>query len=233
MADYQLSPQQLAVLDWVKNGKGSLNLIAYAGTGKTSTLMEVAKVIKGRAFMGAFNKAIADEFKARLAAQQSFHVTGGTIHSAGMSAWRKVAPKVQVEGRKVMAIARRKYAWDRKLMAAICETVGYAKQACLGVNGSSFSVPENWHPIIFNYDIQDEIPAGITMERFIDRCIEVYEESLKQCEDCIDFDDMLLAPLYNKAPFTKYDWVLIDEAQDTNTARLLLIPFLPMLGALL
>ncbi len=34
----QLSKQQTDVLDWASNSKGSLNLIARAGCGKTTTL---------------------------------------------------------------------------------------------------------------------------------------------------------------------------------------------------
>ena len=108
-----LSPQQLAVLSWVQSGSGSLNLIAYAGTGKTFTLMEIAKVIKEPAFMGAFNKSIADEFKERLSAIRAYHVKGATIHSAGLEAWktkldrfRSLAAdfdKLTVKARKMLA----------------------------------------------------------------------------------------------------------------------------------
>jgi superfamily I DNA/RNA helicase len=38
-------------------------------------------------------------------------------------------------------------------------------------------------------------------------------------KEVIDFDDMILAPLVHKARFWQQDWVLIDEAQDTNPAR--------------
>lgn len=219
---YKLSPQQVAVLDWVKNGKGSLNLIARAGTGKTSTLMEVAKAIRGyTGFMGSFNKAIADEFKLRLSKQQSWNVTGATLHSAGISAWRQVAPKVQVDGQKVRGIAKKKHAYDKKLVTAICDTVSMAKQTCLGV-GVPYIETSLWQEIIDYYNIQEDVPKLVSVERFIEYCIETYEHSLSKCEEVVDFDDMLLAPLYYKTPIKKYDWVLVDEAQDTNQARRLL-----------
>ena len=219
---FQLSPQQQAVIDWVKNGKGSMNLIARAGCGKTSTLMEIAKVIKGSGFMGAFNKSIAEEFTERLKAQRSFNVQGRTIHSAGMAAWSKVARGVRIDSYKVRGLAKGISSWDRKLQGVICDTVGYAKQACLGVE-TSFSESCHWQEIIEYYDLADEIPAGIRPERLIEMCIEVYWQSLELCEEVVDFDDMLLAPLYHKAPLQKYDWVLVDEAQDTNLARRLIV----------
>ncbi len=226
MKTFKPSPQQEVVFDWVRNGKGSLNLIAYAGTGKTTTLMEIAKIIKGSAFMGAFNKAIADEFVSRLKAQGSWHVKGGTMHSAGFAAWRGLAPGAKVEGGKMRVIAKGVTAaglWDRKLVGAICETVSYAKQACLGVQGQPGVGDEKaWKDIIDFYDMRDEIPGAITTEAFIQMCIKAYRASLEQCEKAIDFDDMLLAPLFFKAAFKKYEWVMIDEAQDTNTARRLI-----------
>lgn len=217
-----LSIQQKAVLEVVREQKASIKLKAYAGTGKTSTLMEIAKVIKGSAFLGAFNKGIADEFAEKLRNQRSYNVKGATLHSAGFGAWRMLEPRVgSPDSRKVIGLARKKVAWDRKLGTAIAEAVGYAKQACLGVEGqASFEDHAAWESIVAYYDIT--LPSGIRPARFIEMCIEVYQESLQLCPATIDFDDMLLAPLYYKAPFTKYDWVMVDEAQDTNTARRLI-----------
>lgn len=213
-----LSPQQVAVIDWVRDGSGSLNLIARAGTGKTYTLMEIAKVIKGRAFMGAFNKAIADEFKERLARQQSHHVKGATIHSAGLSAWKRLAPRADIDGNKVKNIARQKFPWEKRLWPVISSAVSYAKQACFGC-GTPLSDEQAWRELIEYYDLQEDMPGGIPLGQFIGFCVETYQESLDTCEVLIDFDDMLLAPLFHKANFDKYDWILVDEAQDTNEAR--------------
>jgi DNA helicase-2/ATP-dependent DNA helicase PcrA len=219
------SEQQQAVLDWVKNGEGNLNLKAYAGTGKTSTLMMIAMAIKGMGdgFLGAFNKAIAEEFKERLAQQGSYWVKGATIHSAGYSAWTKVTKGLgSPDSYKVKKLAQQVCAWDRKLQTAIKDTVGYAKQECLGVVGCDpYTATEPWQRIIEYYDMREEI-RGIPPEQFISMCQDVYKRSLDLCKTVIDFDDMILAPLYYRAPFKKYDWVMIDEAQDTNTGRRLI-----------
>jgi DNA helicase II / ATP-dependent DNA helicase PcrA len=232
-----LSPQQIAALDWIKTGKGSLILNAYAGTGKTSTLMEMAKVIKGQGFMGAFNKAIAEEFKEKLKRQGSYHVKGSTLHAAGMGAWTRTLPgTVDIAARKVDQIAReyvKGSEWasklmpenQRKLAGVIKEAVGFGKQACLGV--AYPGVPEigdkkAWEGIIEHFDLDEDIPSVVEREQFIWACEVVYRESLDLCEKVIDFDDMLLAPLYFKSPFQKYDWVFIDECQDTNMARRLI-----------
>ena len=217
-----LSPQQKAVTQWMIEDTGSLNVLALAGTGKTTLLMECAKLTKGTtAFVGAFNKSIADEFSARLMAQQSYNVKGGTIHSAGYSAWRKVTKRLgSPDGRKVVGLARKKATWDRKLSGIVADVVSFGKQACLGVEGMpGYTDQASWETVIDAFDLREDIPPGIRIERFVGYCVEVYEESLNLCETLIDFDDMLLAPLYFKAPFQKYDWVFVDEAQDLNEAR--------------
>ena len=59
--------QQVALFTWGATETGSCNLIARAGTGKTTTIIELAKRISGSVFLGAFNKAIAEELKTRIA----------------------------------------------------------------------------------------------------------------------------------------------------------------------
>jgi superfamily I DNA/RNA helicase len=225
LTNYKLSEQQEAVIDWVKNGEGSLNLIARAGCGKTSTLMEIAKVIKEPAYMGAFNKAIADEFQAKLKMQGSYHVDGRTIHSAGLAPWKKAYPKVEIDGRKCRGIAKQVVgglSWDNKLVNALCSAVGYGKQQALGVT-RPFTDAQAWQEIIDYYDLRDEIPGAYTTESFIEMAGKVYVRSLDLCDEVIDFDDMLLAPLYHRMPLRKYRWVMVDEAQDTNQARRLIL----------
>ena len=59
----------------------------------------------------------------------------------------------------------------------------------------------------------------------LNACVKVYAESLRMCQESdplIDFDDMILAPLMFGSPKGMYDWVMIDEAQDTNMVRRIL-----------
>lgn len=220
-----LSPQQEEIIKWGVQGSGSLVVNAYAGCTKTTTLMELAKVIKGQAFMGAFSKPIADEFVARLAAQRSYHVKGSTVHSAGLAALKKIYPNTLIDKNKIRVIARELCGWDTKAVNAINSGVEFMKQACLGVNddGAGDVSIASVQQIVDYYDLQDEIPASMSVETYIGKCLEVYRRSLDECHKIIDFSDMMLAPLYFEAPFKQYDWVMIDEAQDTSYARRLIL----------
>jgi superfamily I DNA/RNA helicase len=143
---FKPSSQQQAVGDWVLNGKGSLELVARAGCGKTSTLLMVSKTIYNRnlgeiAIM-AYNKAIANEVKektqeAGLTDWKKIQV--GTVHSFGFSAWRKsAAPNLKVDDQKVYNLIDAHVQKDahrcvyRDCGPTIYQAVGLAKQRAFG-----------------------------------------------------------------------------------------------------
>ena len=99
-----LNSQQQAALDHCLTPGPSLNLIARAGTGKTFTLIQIASALPGRMFLGAFNRAIADELKSRVPGHLSQHVN--TLHGAGLGAWRKQYRTVKVDGDKIPEMFR-------------------------------------------------------------------------------------------------------------------------------
>ena len=221
-----LNPQQQAALDHCLTPGPSLNLIARAGTGKTYTLIAVASAIPGRAFLGAFNRSIADELKSRLPQRRG--LDANTLHGAGLGAWRRQYPKVKVDGSKIREIFRailiesvdskKALIIDNKIISAADQLIGYAKQCGLGLD-TPYEDEEAWEGLIDYYDIEDEIPSTIRRELFLELCIKTYEHSLNECRTAVDFNDMLLAPLYFRSPLPRYDWFLMDEAQDTNEVR--------------
>lgn len=117
-----LLPQQQAVVDWVVDENGSLELVARAGCGKTFTLIEVVKTIVqlnlGDVALMAFNKTIAEELKAKLA-RLGFdwkQAEANTVHSFGFRAWRKIAPGVQLNDDKVRSILEVAFAQSDNLI---------------------------------------------------------------------------------------------------------------------
>src|SRR5436853_5085292 len=93
-----LSEQQANFIDWAQNGKGSAVLEAVAGAGKTFTILQSVKRIKGQVAILAYNKKIAEEIKGKL---QNMGIDwkkaqAGTVHSFGFNTYRKSFPRVQV-----------------------------------------------------------------------------------------------------------------------------------------
>jgi DNA helicase II / ATP-dependent DNA helicase PcrA len=236
-----LSEQQQAVVDFALHGEGSLNLMARAGCGKTSTLIALTKALIDNAvgrvsiFLGAYNKAIADEIGVKLAKlgiEDWKQVDGrwiapravsSTMHSAGIKAFRKLYPKVQVERHKLQhlvddAVKVEGQKYIEAYRGFITHLVSLAKQRAFGVLVDVEDDAE-WNAIIDHFGLAEEQPAGIDVKLAIKLAKWLYQRSLETCKDVIDYDDMILAPLYFNANLFTYDWVFIDEAQDTNPAR--------------
>jgi superfamily I DNA/RNA helicase len=229
----QLNEQQQAVIDFIDNGTGSLNLIARAGCGKTFTLMQaVARIhatTKDNVAVMAYNASIAREFKEKLDQMglTGVRVTAGTVHSFGNRAWRQVAPKAQLEEHKVRNICDRFAQQERngqrrgvtftQFGNLIDKLVDLAKQAAFGIS-HDVNDTAAWEALCDHHDLQTN---GHT-EEIVEGAQEVYQVSLDQAYQVMDFADMILLPLYFDVKVQQYAWVLIDEAQDTNESRRLL-----------
>lgn len=225
----ELSAQQQSVIYWVLEESGSLELMARAGCGKTYTIMKIVDAIVkfklGDAAIMAYNKAIADELKAKLekAGYDWRQAQAGTVHSFGYGVWRKIAPHVQIENNKMRNIVN-ECGFDKGgdififASEAIVKLCGYAKQRAVG-HLCSIDDTSVWNDMFDHFGLENDITDDIDPSEVIIAAQRAYRISLKQCREVIDFDDMILAPLYFKARFWPKDWVLVDESQDTNPAR--------------
>lgn len=223
------SVQQTAVIEWIYNERGSLELLARAGCGKTYTLMRavtaIVKAERGDVALMAYNKKIADELKFKI--QQLGYdwriAQAGTCHSFGFAAWRKMAPNVKVDSSKMdLIITQESYRPGNHIYlscgAVISKLCSLAKQQAVG---HLFSIDDDrkWNSIFDHYGLDSDIAEFDDVYQIIQAAKYVYRISLNQCRDIIDFDDMILAPLVFKARFWPKDWILLDESQDTNPAR--------------
>lgn len=229
MSTFIPSPQQAAVLQFVQYGRGSAIIEAVAGAGKTTTLVEVCKLIaqqpRTSAVFTAFNKKIADEIGSRLQAASIDwrQVRSATFHSMGFSAWRKAAPGVVVNEDKVVEILKRNNV-PAEYWSFVCSAVSLSKQWCVGVLWDPKDTTR-WFSLADHYDLADKLEnvdgAGV-MEHAIGLAQSTLLESVNTNQQVVDFDDMLFAPLVHNVRFWQHDYVLVDEAQDTNPARRML-----------
>lgn len=223
MTQHEWSMQQHGVFVFVRDGKGNARIDAVAGAGKTSVLVEATRYMQGQVAFLAYNKKIADEITSRVAGRS--HVRAGTFHSFGFSAWRKVAPKVKVDENKMQMICDA-LTVPKPLQRFVCKAVSIAKQSLIGVTVPTGDMAA-WMQLVAHYDLDDVLANDGSNDASMDSDIDVgimlaqraLRESVQRDLTVIDFDDMLYAPLVHNARFWTYDWVLVDEAQDTNPAR--------------
>lgn len=218
---FQPSPQQLSIFDFVSNDTRSLIVEARAGSGKTTTLVELAKLIPSSklALFLAFNKNIASELQSRL----PLNIQAKTFHSHCFSALQRNLPKrPKVEQDKVRWILQDSLSRSDlfKYGKYVTRLVGYAKNAGLGTDILSDD-HVSWFALVDHFSLQGD------SENFNeDTAIEIAQSTLAKSNEetwRIDFDDMIYLALLRNVSFDKCNFVMLDEAQDTNGVQRALV----------
>lgn len=217
------SPQQQAVFDFVTNGRGSAFITAVAGAGKTTTIVEACRRMEGSICFAAYNTKIAEEIKAKIAKLNlSNRIDVGTFHKFGFAAWRKVHPKVRLSGKNGNPKKEDVLADDLHIDEAVADfvfkLVSLAKQRALGLFGS-VDDDSKWWDMVEHYDLGDELEDEKDMPRAVALAKKALAASRAMAHDLIDFDDMIYMPVVTGTRMWQNDWLLVDEAQDTNPAR--------------
>lgn len=218
----EFSSYQQAIFEWVKNGSGNLLVQARAGSGKTFTALHAMNYMKGNVCSMTFNKKNASELSQKIVTMGLCNAQGTTFHAEGLKNYKKVVGNFQVDSNKLYNIIER-YTMNPKLNSArgfIREIVSLAKQNGFGIKVTecnSMYDRDAWMKLANHHDISLD-NENITYQDAIEIAIQVLEDSNKDFR-CIDFDDMIYLTLLNDLKLIQYDWVIIDEAQDTNVIR--------------
>lgn len=222
------SPEQTNFLNWARTGSGSCVLTAVAGAGKSTTILEAARIMQGSCAILAYNKKIAEELKEKLkkAGVDWKKAEAGTVHSFGLRSYRKSFPDAEIDGNKVANICTDVSIIPEKIspyISTVAKLVSLAKQRAIGFN-SSIDHDDHWYDIWDHFDIlsDEDDEREVPQADIIAAAKNVLKVSNK-ITSIIDFDDMVYLPLVHRVKFWGYDVVMIDEAQDTNPARRALV----------
>jgi superfamily I DNA/RNA helicase len=215
------SPYQLAIFDFVKadrneilskyQGKGNAIIEAVAGSGKSTTVESSVKCIPfGKSHIVlAFNKAIANEMKSR-------GINGRTFHSLTFQPVLRHKRASDVEQNKLrMLVEENLTGTDLRLYGSfINRLVSLGRNA--GIGCLELDTPDNWMALVDHHDLELDNEAAK-----IERAIELASELLQWCYESplVDFDDMLYLAVRDGLSLPKFDFVFVDEAQDTNAIQ--------------
>jgi len=218
---FQPSPYQKEIWNAVQTGNSNIFVQAYAGTGKTSTLVELAKLLDPalKTLYLAFNKKIQVELEERLPG----HCTALTFHSFGMKCF---GHKIKIDKWKTKNLVSSHLVLPRKWkdrtkadheMAGIYESlIGFAKN--MGVAPNEY---RKYHAEIVDH-FAVEIPEGVDEESLIGGITKILNQCIDNSRE-VDFDDMIYIPALNAKTNGQYDIVFVDEAQDINGVQLMLL----------
>lgn len=225
MSEFKPSSYQQALFDWVQTKKTESAIVeAVAGSGKTTTLLHAIQYMNGTVFLGMFNKKICDEIKEKvttLPENPNVRLNISTLHAAGLSALTSAIGRMVVDNYKSQKLFNLAIEYgkldieDSAIETSVTKLVSFAKQHALDIDEESPITM--WEHLIEHYSIVD-FGDKAKLIRAAKLILEYSNQGTIKTKT-IDFDDMLYEPIKKNVPFKKYDWVLIDEAQDTNFVR--------------
>jgi len=205
------SSYQQAIFDFVRTATGNAVIKAVAGSGKSTTIVEAMNLVPshlGTVFL-AFNKSIADELKGR-------GVNAKTFHSLCYSVVTRYKNVRAADPDKLFKLVKEHFsgADDRIYGGFVKRLVGLGRG--VGIDALVPNVEASWLELIAHHDLELDNEEG-NLGRAIELAQELLE--LSNNSDMIDFDDMLYMPVKFGLSLPKFDFVFVDEAQDTNAIQ--------------
>jgi DNA helicase-2/ATP-dependent DNA helicase PcrA len=203
------SPLQMAIFELVSHGSGNAIINAVAGSGKSSTIVEAMKGARGSTIFLAFNKAIAEELKAK-------GVNARTFHSLTYSPVCQSRGVRQVDMDKLRNLCRANMTGDDLVMygSFAQKLVGLARQ--VGIGCLVPDTEQSWMDIVVYHDLEPDNEMAD-----LGRGIELAQQLLEwsNAAKSVDFDDMLYLSVKDGISLPKFDFIFVDEAQDTNAIQ--------------
>ena len=223
MSNFAPSPYQKAIFDKIENTNESLIIEAVAGSGKTTTIVQGVDLMPKSAsiLFLAFNRDIAKELGERL----PDHCQAKTFHAICLGSWLRYCGgkkdlKEFIDGDKMRRIVKKGIKLNdieiELYISFVLKLVGYAKNA--GIGALVEDSPKEWLKLVEHFDLQID-SEDATISHGIEIAREALAMSIQYADRVIDYDDMLFMPLLRKCTFFQNDFVLVDEAQDTNAVQ--------------
>jgi DNA helicase-2/ATP-dependent DNA helicase PcrA len=225
------SPYQAAIFNFIQHGTGNAIVDAVAGSGKSTTLVQAAKLLPTRnALFCAFNKHIEQELKAKLGSLMQTK----TIHAIGYGA---LAREIKINGApqgdkykklckpdasrlgsqaRIAAGIGNPAPRDNDYLDALVSLINYIQTGLVDPNNL-----EALQAMVEHYSI--DLPCDLSVLQPL--VVSILKEGIRIASEqgIISFSDLLYLPYVWNLRLRKYDFVFVDEAQDLSRAQLWLV----------
>lgn len=220
--DHTWTAEQLAVFDFAEHSDNNLMIEALAGAAKTSTLVELTRLLRGTVLCLAFNKRIADEMEIRMPKG----VECRTLNSLGHRVWgQHLGKKLQLSDSKIhFTTTKLIEEWiDPTEKAHLYETLSDCLTMIRGAKNHGH-VPDSiaarlgnkCKPLLTDAELflmLPEEPTAAQRDLILQVLCQSFEDALL---GRIDYADQLLLPTVMQCSFPIFANVLVDEAQDLS-----------------
>lgn len=206
------SVYQLKIFDWIINGIGNAIVKAVAGSGKTTTMVEAFKRIAAgwsKIYL-AFNKSIATELSARGVNARTFH----SLCYGPVTSYLKIKTVTTDKVRDIID-ARMGEEKARMYGPFVSKLVGLGKNA--GIGCLIEDTEQNWDDLASHHDLEldSEYANYAKALRYASEILQISNAHTS----ALDFDDLLYLAVKHGIQLPKFDFVGVDEAQDTNAIQ--------------
>lgn len=223
LTGFQPSDYQRAIFEWLLRGHGDAMVRAVAGSGKSTTLAEGARLVQTeQALFCAFNRHIAEALRSKL---KGTSFSASTIHGVGYHVLAKnLAGKLDVQDRKYRELAKRyvdeAFPIEGKLSSeALAQRQVYVTNLARLIDVIRMTLTDArdtpaLQQLARQYGIilRDLMAAGVE---------QALAWGAAQATDkrLVDFTDLIYLPLRLDLPMPQYDFVFVDECQDLNVCQ--------------
>ncbi len=229
------SPLQEAIFEDVVHGTGHTVVLARAGAGKTTTIVEAFhRLPRGeRVLMVAFNKANARDLAAKAPKHKGIRVQ--TLHSFGFSVLQrafhgKVHQEPQKTSKVLLGALRYQEAQKTSDPAPLAARIRAAEirtrderrelvRAASLAKATMASTRNDVVRLVLRHGL--EVPAA-NLQHFTHSVLGLLHAS-KAEPRLVDYDDMIWLPLALDLPIPTFDRVFVDETQDLNLGQIELV----------
>lgn len=238
LISYPPSIYQAKIYEWIERGRGDEIVNAVAGSGKTTTLVNGAKLLTGQAIFIAFSKKIQETLSEKLAGTS---MTAKTVHSIG---YGMVANYLRSNNVRMKSPDDKKYRklahdWVSQNQAldgatkalldddivpdwtqALLDLMHYCRVTLTDpMNG--YQINPRVYQVASKYGVET---YGFT-DLLVPGVVQIVNEGalLARNSGDIDFTDMIYLPYFWRLPAPQYMWVFCDECQDLSACQLDLV----------
>ena len=218
---FKLTQEQIRIFTFVDKRHENILIKAFAGTGKTSTIVEAVKLLpKDKSIMFlAFNKHIKEELTTKL----PDYVRCYTTYGLGVSAIkRKYGDSIQFDEFKIDKIIQKKAkSWkldeefkDDEEISIYLNSIKKLVNLCR----LTLTLKADFIPYI-----ADRYEIKIKKSKDIKRVLKVLDTATND-RKFFDYTDMIYLPaIDNSIWFFPQDYVFVDEVQDLNRCQIKII----------
>jgi len=218
---FRPSPNQQVIFDFLEQGKGHGLVVAVAGSGKSTTLLEAVRVILrrnpgARIILLAFNTSIEAELSTKLKEAGVEGVSTATLNGFGMQVIRRSRPGLKVDRQRDAGMLARA-ARELRGTGLSHEEMKQARNIYAKFQSYVHLDPHNLQDYVRlarQYKVADDGKLQPVVARALE--LAVRPEHL----DGVSFDDQNYLPVKMNLDIRPYDFVFVDECQDLTQTQL-------------